>query len=120
MEEVMSLINDWNEDCTLLERRRIQDGEGGWLTSWEDGASFTAAITFDSSTQAKIAEAQGVTSLYSVYTTKNALLSYHDVFRRNSDGQVFRVTSNGQDVQTPASASFEFSKVSAERWELTQ
>jgi hypothetical protein len=83
------------------------------------GNSFMAAIVLSNSLEAKIAEAQGVTSLYTVTTEKNAVLSYHDVFRRKSDGQTFRVTSNGEDKQTPGVATFQFSQVSAEKWELT-
>ena len=48
----------------------------------------------------------------------NAKLEYHDVFRRLSDGKIFRVTSDGDDVQTPKSATFQFSRVTAEEWEL--
>jgi head-tail adaptor len=115
----MSLIEDWKETCTLIEKQRLADGEGGFVVTWQDGAQFTAAITFDSSMEARAAEKQGVTSLYTVTTDKNAVLQYHDVFRREKDGKIFRVTSDGDDKQTPASASFQFAQVTAEEWELT-
>ena len=41
------------------------------------------------------------------------------MFRRDADGQVFRVTSNGDDVQTPDAATFQFQQVSAEEWVLS-
>jgi translation elongation factor P/translation initiation factor 5A len=69
--------------------------------------------------EARAAEKQGVTSLYTVTTGKNAILQYHDVFRRLSDGKVFRVTSDGDDKQTPDRATFQFSQVTAEEWTLT-
>jgi hypothetical protein len=119
MEEIMSLIDDFKEPCVLMEKTRTSDGEGGWNVEWAEGAEFLAAIVLNSSMEAKIAEAQGVTSLYTVTTEKNAVLSYHDVFKRKSDGQIFRVTSNGKDKQTPGVATFRFSQVNAEKWELT-
>lgn len=114
----MSLIDDWKETCVLIEKKRLEDGEGGWVTTWEDGAQFVAAITFNSSMEARRAEKEGVTSLYTVTTDKNALLQYHDVFKRIRDGKIFRVTSDGDDIQTPERASFQFSQVTAEEWAL--
>lgn len=115
----MSLITDWQEKCTLIERRRVPDGEGGFNDTWVDGAPFMAAVVLDTSTQAVIAERQGMAKLYRVTTPKNAILSFHDVFRRESDGQVFRVTSEGKDVQTPAQSEITpFSQVTAEAWAL--
>lgn len=114
----MSLIDEWKEQCVLIEKKRVPDGEGGFTVSWEDGAEFAAAITFNSSMEARRAEKEGVTSLYTVTTGKNALLQYHDVFRRLRDGKIFRVTSDGDDVQTPERATFQFGQVTAEEWEL--
>ena len=115
----MSLLTQAMEDVVLMEKKREPDGEGGFLpTVWVDGASFKAAISFDSSMQARTAEKQGVTSLYTIITTKNANLQYHDVLRRVRDGKVFRVTSDGDDVITPESASFQFGQVTAEEWIL--
>ena len=115
----MSLIDEAKELCTLIDRRTVSDGQGGFTTQWVDGAEFTAAIIKDSSMQARAAEKQGVTELYTVTVDKGLALEYHDVFRRESDGQVFRVTSNIRDSETPARASFQIGQVTAERWALT-
>lgn len=115
----MSLIDDWKEACVLVEKKRVSDGEGGFIDAWADTVPFMASIVLDNSTQAVIAERQGMTKIYRVTTDKNAILVYHDVFRRVSDGEIFRVTSDGNDVQTPAnSAITPFSQVTAERWDL--
>lgn len=116
----MGLIEDWKEPCVLLEKKRISDGEGGWAeTTWVEGAKFKASITLDTSTPAVIAERQGMAKIYRVTTDKNAMLDFHDVFRRVEDGQIFRVTSDGKDVQTPPnSAITPFSQVTAEEWAL--
>ena len=114
----MSLLSQAMEDVVLLEKKRVPDGEGGFVTQWAEGVQFKAAITFDSSLQAKVAEKQGVTSLYTITTPKNAMLQYHDVLKRLRDGKVFRVTSDGDDKITPPSASFQFAQVTAEEWVL--
>lgn len=104
--------------CTLLEKTRIPDGEGGWETSWVDGESFEAAIAHASSIEARVAESEGMASTFTVWTEKGITLDFHDLFRRETDGQVFRVTSQGGDEQSPDSASFSLQHVSAERWQL--
>lgn len=114
----MSLLEEAMEDMILLEKVRQPDGEGGFITKWADGAPFKAAITFDSSMQARIAEQQGVSSMYTVTVKKLTMLQYHDVFRRLSDGKIFRVTSDGDDKFTPGSATLNMRQVNAEEWEL--
>lgn len=115
----MSLINEFSEACVLLDKRRVLDGRGSMVTEWVDGAQFDAAITYDTSVQAKVAEASGVKDLITVTTSKAIKLDYHDVFRRVSDGQTFRVTSKGENNKTPASASLDMRQLSAEEYELT-
>ena len=66
----------------------------------------------------KAAAVQGVTSLYTVTVPKRVKLEYHDVFKRLSDGKIFRVTSDGDDKITPERASFQFAQVSAEEYVL--
>ena len=114
----MSLLTDAFESCTMLHKTSQNDGYGGETTSWVDGASFQAAITFDSSMQARVAQSQGVKSLYTVTTKKNKVLEYHEVFRRESDGKIFRVTSDGDDKATPDSATLNMRQVTAEEWEI--
>lgn len=114
----MSLIDTMKTPCTMLDRRTLPDGMGGYTQEWTDGAPFEAAIVRDSSMTARLAEAQGVTELYTVTVARDLPLEFHDVFRRESDGAVFRVTSNISDARTPGAASFAFGQVTAERWVL--
>lgn len=112
----MSLLTEAMENCILIDKRTAADGYGGYTTEWVDGAPFTAAIVLDNSMQARVAEKQGVTALYTITTTKAMNLQYHDVFRRVSDGKVFRVTSDGDDKKTPQSAGLNMRQVSAEEF----
>lgn len=116
----MSLLSEAMESCVMLNKQTVSDGYGGYDTIWADGARFDAAIVLDTSMQARIGEKQGVTALYTVTTTKALNLQYHDVFRRVSDGKIFRVTSDGDDKRTPASAGLDMRQVSAEEWTLSR
>ena len=112
----MSLLSEAMEKCTMLDKTTKSDGRGGVIPTWVDGASFDAACVFDSSMQARVAEAAGVKSFYTVTTSKSVNLQYHDVFRRNSDDKIFRVTSDGDDKKTPASAALNMRQVTAEEF----
>ena len=115
----MSLIDAYKEKCTLMEKTRVPEGEGCWTTVWTEGAEFEAAIVMDTTMQARVAEHEGMTAVYTVTTDRTMPLDFHDVFRRASDGKVFRVTSDSTDKQTPDVASFQFAQVTAEEWSLT-
>ena len=114
----MSLLDEAMEACLLLDKTTSLDDYGGITTAWQAGAEFQAAIVLDSSIQAKVAAVQGVTGLYTVTTRRAVNLQYHDVFRRESDKKIFRVTSDGDDKKTPKSAGLNMRQVSAEEWEL--
>ena len=116
----MSLLEEAMDNCKFLDKVRVSDGYGGVKTTWTEGAEFEAAITFDTSMQSRIADAQGVSSRYTVTTRKSLTLEYHDVFRRSRDGKIFRVTSDGDDKYTPASASLNMRQVTAESYDLPQ
>lgn len=114
----MSLIDSAMTDVVMLDKKSVSDGVGGIIPGWSEGAAFKAAIVFDTSIEARVGEKQGVTSLYTVTTRKNICLSYHDVFRRLSDGKIFRVTSDGDDKYTPNGATLDMRQVTAEEWSI--
>lgn len=115
----MSLLSEAMVSCHFIDKTTAPDGYGGVETVWKEGADFKAAIVLDSSMQARIAEKHGVTGLYTITTEKNINLQFHDVFRRDEDQKVFRVTSDGDDNHTPKSAGLNMRQVSAEEWVLT-
>lgn len=113
------LLDNYYEKCVLMEKKRVSDGESGWLTTWMEGLEFEAAIIVDQSMQARVAEKEGVTGVYTVTTTRATPLEFHDVFKRTKDGAIFRVTSHGGEKQSPKVGTLDISQVTAERWELT-
>ena len=114
----MTLIEGMMEKCNILNHIRADDVYGSYTDTWSDGASFDAAIIKDSTTQAIIAEKQGITEIFTVVTKKTFPLSYHDVFKRASDNQIFRVTSNAKDSEAPNASTVKIAKVTAEKWVL--
>ena len=108
------------ENCIMIDKTTVDDGYGGYDVIYQEGAEFQAAIVFDTSMQARTADAQGVKSLYTVTTSKALTLEYHDIFKRIRDGKVFRVTSDGDDKFTPQSATLDMRQVTAEEWRLTK
>lgn len=110
----MSLLENAMENCIYLEKTKVLDEYGGYTNSWREGVEFKCAITFDTSMQARIAEKQGVTSRYTVTTQRSMTLQYNDYFMRKKDGKLFHVTSDGDDVYTPASASLDMRQVTCE------
>lgn len=114
----MSLLDDALELCVIMDKRTEPDGYGGYISTYADGAEFKAAIVFDTSMEARTADKQGVTSLYTVTTSKTLTLEYHDVFKRVRDSKIFRVTSDGDDKFTPATATLDMRQVTAEEFSI--
>lgn len=115
----MSLLEEFMEPFVFLNKSKTADGYGGYIDVWSEGAEFSAAVTFDTSIEARTAQKNGVTSLYTITTSRGLVLEYHDVIKRASDGKIFRVTSDGDDKFTPASAGLDMRQVTAEEWRLT-
>lgn len=115
----MSLLENAYEDFTILNKSVVDDGYGGLITQWSDGATIKGVMVFNNSTQMKIAQAMGVTSMYTMTVKKSIELDYHTVVRRESDSKIFRLTSNSDDKKTPEGAGLDMRQYSAEEWSLT-
>lgn len=114
----MSLLDAAMETFAMMDKTTVPDGYGGFRAVYSQGAEFQAAATFDTSVEARVAGVQGVTSLYTITTTKAINLQYHDVIKRLSDNKIFRITSDGDDKKTPAPATLNMRQVTAEEWSL--
>jgi hypothetical protein len=112
------LIESMMENCLIMNHIRMDDDYGGYVDTWSEGATFKAAIIKNSTTDAQIAEKQGIAELFTVVTNKGFELSFHDVFKRASDGAIFRVTSNVKDSEAPEASTVKIAKVTAEKWVL--
>lgn len=104
------------KDCTMQTKATVSDGQGGVTTTWTDGSTFKAAIVKNSTVLERVAEKQGVQASYTVTTSVNISLKFHDIFKRDSDNKLFIVTSNATDSEPPEFASFKFNQVTAEEF----
>lgn len=111
----MSLLDDFAHKCILMEKKRTPDGAGGYITAWEEGAGFINYQSLDTSMEARTAEKQGVTSVYSALVDKDVPIEYGDYFKEKESGTVYRVTSHPDEKQAPKSASFTLKFFTAER-----
>lgn len=111
----MSLLDDFARPCVLMEKKRVPDGEGGYTTTWTEGAEFMNYQALDTSMEARRAEKEGVTSLYSALVDKAVPIDYNDYFKDLQTCQTYRVTSEPTDKEAPRSASFNLKFFTAER-----
>lgn len=115
----MTLIHELMTPCQIMNYVRQDDPFGGYTKEWQPGATFNAAVIKNASTEAQVAEKQGMSELYTVVVDKGFELDFHDVFKRLSDGEIFRVTSRTKDSEAPERSTVKIAKVTAEKWELT-
>lgn len=113
----MSLLTDAMTDCAYMNETTISDGRGGSVNTWVEGATFKAGFELQNSLNEAVAQAQGVKGIYRVTTPRSVRLEYHRVFKRLSDGKLFRVESK-DDASTPTSAGLDMRVVRADEWEM--
>lgn len=114
----MSLLDDYAISCVLMEKRRVPDGAGGYMTEWADGLKFENYQYLDTSMEARRAEQEGVKSLYSALVDRDFPLEYGDAFKDLNTGLTYRVTSNPDDKKAPQSSTFDLKYFTVERWNL--
>ena len=107
-------LEDNFKACRMMDKTTAPDGYGGIKVTYVPGAEFMAGIVMDSSTEAKIAYQQGMKRMYTIVTPELVTLSQGDMVRREEDGLVMRVTSNGIDMKPPGYSAMKFSQVTAE------
>lgn len=113
----MSLLDDFARLCVILRPEREPDGSGGWLTVWNPGEEFTVCPALNSSMEARRAEQEGVTSVYSALVDRETEIHYGDYFRDLESGRTYRVTSHPSEQESPRSAGFSLKFFTAERKE---
>lgn len=111
----MSLLDDFARTCVLMEKKRTPDGAGGYDVQWSEGAEFKNYQALDTSMEARRAEKEGVTSVYSALVDKAVPIEYGDYFKDTATGGTYRVTSDPADKQTPRSSTLSLKYFTAEK-----
>lgn len=97
----------------MMDRTTRADGYGGYKTTYTEGAEIMVAYTFDDSTAARIAQQEGVENRYTLTTSKAVVLRFQDIVKRQRDGKLFMITSDGNDNKTPETSSLDIRQVEA-------
>ena len=113
--EKLSLLDDFARPCVLLEQTRKPDAAGGYTVESTDRPEPINSQALDTSMEARRAEKEGVTSLYSALVDKAVPIEYNDYFRDETTGDTYRVTSEPSDKESPKSASFSLKYFTAEK-----
>ena len=116
----MSLLDCYMVSCVFMVPNKTPDGSGGYITTWAEGDTLTAAIVCDSSTEARKAEAAGTVSAYTVTVPRSVHLPFHAVIKRLEDGKTFRITSDNAEKKTPVCTGLDMAQSTAEEWRLPQ
>ena len=114
----MSLMDEYNIECTLLIKTRVDDPVGGYKHRWVPDVSFDAAWEYQSAPEIIVAEQEGVSRIYRIYVDRTLDLDYHEVFRRKDNGQTYRVTNPGTDRKTPSFSPLGKRLIEVEQWDL--
>jgi len=113
----MSILTDYMDKFVTVDETTEPDGRGGVRIVYKEGAEFDAAVSKDSTTNARIAEKEGFTAIYTILTSRTVALSDGKIIKRKEDGLYFKIKGDGVDGDTPSSAGLDLREYEAERWE---
>ena len=115
----MSLVESAMEASNIIDKTTTLDDYGSVKTVYTEGAPIDVAYSFNSSTEARVAAQQGVNNRYTLMTKRAIILRAFDIVKRKRDGKYFRVTSDGDDNQTPEVAALDLRAVEAEEVKIS-
>lgn len=111
-------LSDYYSNLVIMEKKTLPDGMGGFNIIYEEGAEFKGAIIGNISTEARLAEKQGVTSIFTLTIPKSTPILYNDIIKKKDTSEYFRITSDPNDIRTPDNAQLDTKQATAEKWDL--
>lgn len=115
----MSLLDAFSKEFVMMTPTKVPDGDGGFITTWSEGIKFRMPQAHDTTIEAQKAEKEGTASTYTFLPAIGMQFAYHDIFKRLSDGQYFRVTAPSGEKETPEISRLGLTYIKAEKWEMT-
>ncbi len=104
----MSLFETFYEKCTVMDKTKVSDGEGGMINTYTPGAEFNAAFPELSPTAQLVAQQAEAQYTGTITTPANVTLDEQDIFRREASGKYYLVVSLLSG--TPNAATFQFAR----------
>ena len=114
----MSALCAMASKCVKLRETDAPDGAGGFTRTFTEEPPFDAVIVRGKFGEDRAGQKASEAAAFTVIVERDAGLSFHDVFKRLSDGAVFRMTSTAGDCAAPDVASVPIAKGKCERWAL--
>lgn len=108
------MIGDFFERFQLLERSARPDGLGGTVESWRDGPDFLGGVAARPGSEARVGGHQALRVASVLVHEPGVCLRQDQRVRRVSDGAVFRVCGDSEDMKTPGRAEVGFAQVGVE------
>ena len=108
------MLSDFLESAHIMTKSTEQDGYGGVTTTWTEGAAIKAGFVRNNSTEARIAEKNGVKAIWTIVHSDLLDFWQNDCIKRDKTGELFRITGNSRDMETPAVSEMKFRQVGAE------
>lgn len=110
---------EMQDEFAFYDLQHFSDGALGFYEEWvESDIHFNGAFIHNTTIQAQIAEAERSASTYELYLPKGVVTRFPQVIKRLRDGQLFRITSDSADQETPPSAGLQMARVNAEKWRV--
>jgi len=107
------MLQDFFKDCVLLDK--ITENVNGFVvTEFVDGAEIRCGIARNSTTEAQIAEKNGMKSIFNIVFDESVQLNLNDRIKEKATGKIYRVTSDSREMTVPAVSDLHFSCVNAE------
>ena len=108
-------MDDFYEPMCVMDWRSKPDGLGSFIWEWEDGAGFRGGVVLNTSTEMRIAQQEGYKSIYTLTTSVKMPFEKGDIVKRLKDDALFKITSDPDDVVTPAISDITGWQVTMER-----
>lgn len=112
------MIQDYYSNLTMMDKKSVSDGMGGFGYEYTDGAGFKGLISTVNTMERILAEQQGIKTIYRLTIDKTCPIKYDDIIKRESDKKTFRVASNPEDIQSPAYSQVQIKQTTLEEFTI--
>lgn len=108
------LIDYLEPFCRIRKASRPND-LGGYVEHWEECETFQGGVTFVPGGEVDVAGLRALRTVPMLVHEGDVSLWQDEYVRRISDGAIYRVTGNSDDMHTPACATMQFAQVPVEK-----
>lgn len=108
-------IQDFFKPLLSLEEQNAFDGMGGFETKYIEKMMFIGGISTDNTSESKIAEKNESTTTLTLTVMKGVEVSYGDLIKDVETGNIYKITSDPNDMIIPKKSKLNIKSCSIER-----